>query len=249
LLKLFKLLYDEKIESQSTDELYRLISPLAEKGNAEAQYYLGTIYHKGMGVSQNNKKSINWFKKSAKQDYAEAQNELTRMNQSSRKTFERQEGQKNTVSLGAGFGGTLYSGHSDFNRLPVFFLSYERCVIDNLFNEKSALGIGGLIGYSSAKYDDFGWGWTSTDITIGARGALHYSLVDKLDTYAGVMAGYNINKWKWTDDWSYDDHSGNSGFAYSVFAGARYYLIDSLAAFAEFGYGYTYVNVGLSFKF
>ena len=98
-LKLFKLLYDAKIEAQSTNEGYRLISPLAEKGNAEAQYYLGSLYLKDMGISQRNRKSINlfkrnakssrqndreankWFQKSANQGHAAAQYELGRIYQ------------------------------------------------------------------------------------------------------------------------------------------------------------------------
>ena len=155
----------------------------------------------------------------------------------------------NVVSLGVGIGGTLYSGYGylgrDFSRLPTFSLAYERCIIGNLFNDKSSLGVGGLVGYTTAKY----WGWRSTDLMIGVRGALHYAFVDKLDTYAGAMFGYNINSWKWDGKGSEIHISGSSGLAYAVFAGGRYYLADAFAAFAEVGYGYTIINVGISLKF
>ena len=156
----------------------------------------------------------------------------------------------NVVSLGVGFGGTLYTNHilmgNDYTRLPVFTLSYERCIIGNLFNEQSALGIGGLVGYTSAKY----WGWKTTDFIIGARGALHYAFVDKLDTYVGAMIGYNVHTWKWRSSIDNDTRiSDNSGLTASLFVGARYYFTDSFAAFAEVGYGYSFFNAGLSIRF
>ena len=163
----------------------------------------------------------------------------------------------NVVSLGVGFAGNLYSGYSDgygsFRQTPTFTLSYERCIIDNLFNEQSSLGIGGLVGYSSAKKDYSSLvevGWTSTDIVIGARGALHYTFVEKFDTYAGVIMGYNINTWtERVVGHSSSKTSDSSGMVYNTFVGGRYYLSDAFAAFAEFGYGYNTINVGLSLRF
>ena len=162
-------------------------------------------------------------------------------------TFKKND---NVVSLGIGFGGILYTDYiymgRDYTRTPVFALSYERCVVDNLFDEHSAIGIGGLIGYTSAKY----WGWKTTDYIIGVRGALHYAFVDKLDTYAGSMIGYNVHTWKWNSSILEDTHiSDSSGLTYSLFAGARYYFTDSFAAFAEASYGYSFFNAGLSVNF
>ena len=79
-LKLFKLIYDEKIEPESTDELYQLISPLAGKGNAEAQFYLGELYRKGIGgVALDYHETMKWLQKSSDQDYADARSELEAM--------------------------------------------------------------------------------------------------------------------------------------------------------------------------
>jgi len=159
----------------------------------------------------------------------------------------------NVVNLGIGFGGNLYSGtwyrDSEYSRMPVITLSYERCVVGNLFNEQSAIGIGGLLGYTSAKYGNKAYGWTSTDIMIGARGAFHYAFVDKLDTYAGIMAGYNVNSRKWHGTWDDSIKSTSSGLTYTAFAGARYYFANAIAVFAELGYGYNVINAGISVKF
>ena len=153
----------------------------------------------------------------------------------------------NVVSLGIGLGGTYYSGwysgYSNVSRLPTFTLAYERCIIGELFNEQSAIGIGGIGGFNYASYST----WTSTNILVGVRAAFHYTFIDNLDTYAGAMTGYNIHSWKWKEGSSV--HTGSSGFTYGVFAGARYYFAGPLAAFAEFGYGYTFLNAGISLKF
>jgi len=51
--------------------------PLAEKGNAAAQFNLGMLYHGGLGVDLNEKKAIEWYKKSAKNGYYKAQEYLS----------------------------------------------------------------------------------------------------------------------------------------------------------------------------
>lgn len=153
------------------------------------------------------------------------------------------------VSIGVGLGGNLYSGYgSDIKRIPAISLSYESCVKDNLFDEKSSLGVGALVGYSSAKYDDAmgDWSWKSSTFIVGARGALHYALVDKLDTYTGLTLGYNIVSTKYTG--AVDSGGAGSGVSWAWYLGGRYYFNESTAAFAELGYGIAVLNVGVAFK-
>ena len=155
----------------------------------------------------------------------------------------------NVVSVGVGIGGyysgSFYSG-SGVNRMPAISLYYENCVKDNLFDAKSSLGIGGMVGYTSAKWSNY---WKTSHTTFGVRGALHYALVNKLDTYTGLMLGYDVVSWKYYD--TYYKSSGNaaSDIAFSWFLGARYYLTDTFAAFAEVGYGVANFNLGLTLKF
>ena len=79
-LRLFKLIYEGKIEAQFSDELYQIINPLAGKGNAEAQFYLGELYRKGMGgVAQNDVEALKWLRLSAEKDYAEAKSALEKL--------------------------------------------------------------------------------------------------------------------------------------------------------------------------
>ena len=50
--------------------------PIAELGNATAQYNLGTMYDKGEGVPQNYKAAIKWYTLAAEQGEADAQYSL-----------------------------------------------------------------------------------------------------------------------------------------------------------------------------
>jgi uncharacterized protein len=54
----------------------RLFRPLAEKGNPEAQYYIGRMYEKGQGVSKDKAQTIYWYRKSAEGGYAKSQYRL-----------------------------------------------------------------------------------------------------------------------------------------------------------------------------
>ena len=54
----------------------------ATNGNADAQYNLGVLYLKGLGVGQNDELAAQWFQKSAAQGHVEAEKELGRLYQS-----------------------------------------------------------------------------------------------------------------------------------------------------------------------
>ncbi len=47
--------------------------PLAEQGNAKAQFYLGVMYDKGQGVPQDYARAAKWYSKAAEQGLAQAQ--------------------------------------------------------------------------------------------------------------------------------------------------------------------------------
>ncbi len=50
--------------------------PLAEQGNAGAQFNLGLMYGDGQGVPQNYKTAIKWFRLAAKQGHPRAQEQV-----------------------------------------------------------------------------------------------------------------------------------------------------------------------------
>ena len=53
--------------------------PLAEQGDAEAQYMLGLMYNDGMGVPKDDAEAANWYRKAAEQGDAGAQYNLGMM--------------------------------------------------------------------------------------------------------------------------------------------------------------------------
>ena len=54
-------------------------TPLAEQGDASAQYNLGLMYQNGQGVPQDYKTAVKWYTLAAEQGYASAQNNLGTM--------------------------------------------------------------------------------------------------------------------------------------------------------------------------
>jgi hypothetical protein len=145
------------------------------------------------------------------------------------------------INLGIGFGstyyGSIYGSHS-----PALSGSFEVGIKDNIL-EKGSIGIGGYAGYSSAKYASY---WKTTNFLIGARGSFHYPLVEKLDTYTGLLLGYNIFSTKYYS--TYNVGGSASSIAFAWFAGARYYFNDKFAGMAEIGYGIAYLTIGVSLK-
>ena len=54
----------------------RILRPLADQGDAAAQFYLGLMYASGQGVPQDYAVAVSWYRKAADQGLAKAQNNL-----------------------------------------------------------------------------------------------------------------------------------------------------------------------------
>ena len=52
---------------------FREWTPLAERGDAVAQFNLALMYYRGQGVRQDDKTALRWFRLAAEQGHAEAQ--------------------------------------------------------------------------------------------------------------------------------------------------------------------------------
>jgi hypothetical protein len=154
------------------------------------------------------------------------------------------------LNLGIGLGSTLYSGTYYKSQVPPVSASLEFGVVDNVI-EKGVIGVGPYLGYSSYKYEYQDWGWKYSNIIIGVRGNFHYPLLEKLDTYTGLLLGYNVASSKEFGNvvpgWDYSYSAG--GVAWSWFVGGRYYFKDTFAAMLELGYGIAYLNLGIALKF
>lgn len=153
--------------------------------------------------------------------------------------------------LGVGFGiGGVYGFSSVSSQSPVFGVQYDRGIIE--LKMGGVIGVGGFLGYKTISYKYNGPGNNYKDkwniIVIGARGTFHYDLfeVENLDTYGGAMIAFHVvNE---IDGSEYSKNHGSAAYP-SLFAGAKYYFAPQVAAFAEVGYGVSWLTGGIAFKF
>jgi TPR repeat protein len=54
----------------------RLWRPLAEDGDVQAQYAIGTMYELGLGVTQNREEAVKWYRRAANLGFADAEYSL-----------------------------------------------------------------------------------------------------------------------------------------------------------------------------
>lgn len=154
------------------------------------------------------------------------------------------------LNLGIGFGSTLYTGSYWSSTIPPLSASFEKIIKDEIL-EIGYIGVGAYAGLAAYKYNYsfFGeeWGWKYTNIVLGGRGAFHYPLIDKLDTYTGVMLGFQIVTFKEIGT-ATGTNPASSGVVWSWYAGGRYFFNEKFSAMAEFGYGITYLNLGVGIR-
>ncbi len=158
------------------------------------------------------------------------------------------------INASIGLGSILHSGLGYSTKVPPVSASFELGIKDDFLTEKLTLGLGAYMGYSKYSWDYgiYNWGWNYSTIIIGARAAVHYPLIEKFDTYGGVMVGVNITtstEFGSNSGTGYYTNTGGTGLAYSFYIGGRYYFTPNIAALGEIGYGISYLNLGLAFKF
>lgn len=168
-------------------------------------------------------------------------------------TLYAQQFQKGTNILGAGIGlGSSLGSFTYGSQSPAISLQYERGIWD--IGGPGVISLGGYAGTKSFKYSGEGftekWGYT----IIGIRSAYHYNGIksDKFDVYGGVMLSYDILNYSYKDDNGNSINGrGNYGSAagFTLYVGGRYFFTPNIAAFAELGYGVSYLTLGVAFKF
>ncbi len=151
-----------------------------------------------------------------------------------------------------GIGNAIYSGLYYTSSVPPLALSAEYCVADQII-DKGSIGLGGMIGYTGAKYSygyyDVAYSATFSSFAIGPGIAFHYPFVDKLDTYAGFIVGYDIVSASYGNSVVGNVVGGAASAGFFVgFIGARYYFTDKFAVLAQLGSGFAYFNLGVTVK-
>lgn len=156
------------------------------------------------------------------------------------------------INIGIGFLKQLPGSNSEKLTMPPIPISFEYIVKDDLFEGNGALGLGGFIGYSAAKQDYYSWTNKSSRFIFGARGYVHYALIEKLDTYGGILLGYksDVASFKYNEEQTnYPNQKFTDGTpTLNIFAGCRYFFNDKIAGIAELGWGMSIVTIGVAVK-
>jgi len=149
------------------------------------------------------------------------------------------------INLGIGIGG--FAGAYGTGGIA-FTGGYENAINENI-------SLGGVLGYSSSSEDFFYGQWKYTYFLIAVRGAYHYDLLHdpNIDTYGGILLGYNIvsSSTTWNNGYNglFGSYSASASFLeYGIFVGGRYYFNPKWAIQAELGYGLGILNVGIAYK-
>lgn len=133
------------------------------------------------------------------------------------------------------------------------------------FNWGHTVGAGIVLGFSTThiKYNYTNWGWnnqyTETDnyttITIGARGSYHFYTKEKVDCYANIGVGFNINSNNQTTTnpngiVNTSSVSKRPGVYEAFTVGIRYYFAKNIGVYAEAGWDmHAPVQGGIALKF
>ena len=88
-------------------------TPLAEQGDASAQYNLGVIYGKGLGVPQDYAEAVRWYRLAADQGDADAQNNLGYMYQNGKGVLQDNVTAHMWYNIGAANGNELGGTNRD----------------------------------------------------------------------------------------------------------------------------------------
>jgi len=155
------------------------------------------------------------------------------------------------VNLGVGFGSFLTVSGAKAS-IPPIGASFEYGIVDGLFDDQASIGVGGYFGFVTSKwqYSTYDRGYRYTDVLVGVRANFHYQFVEKLDTYGGVLVGYDLSaKTNYGSGTIEDPNYSSGGAVVNLLAGARYYFTDQIAVFGEVGYGISAIELGLSYKF
>lgn len=156
------------------------------------------------------------------------------------------------LNAGLGLGTTLYSGRGYSSVLPPISISGEYGFKEDFLTEGMTLGLGGYIGYASSRFETrlFAetWGWRYNYLIMGARAAVHYPLVDKLDTYGGLMLNYTAVSYTTIGNAPIESSPASGRMGISIYFGGRYYFNEKFAAMAEVGYGISFLTLGVAYK-
>jgi len=167
------------------------------------------------------------------------------------------------LGLGLGNGYVRYWGVG-YSSTPYINVALDHGVYDFSEVKGLSIGLGGFLGWRRVSYtyndiwvdrngrwhynEPFTESWSY--MNLGFRPTLHYSFEDvKAEVYAGFPIGYTFVNYKVSNPDYYYVGTYANYFSVGFQLGGRYYFTDRFGIFLEFGYTYSYANLGISLKF
>jgi hypothetical protein len=91
-------------------------------------------------------------------------------------------------------------------------------------------------------------------ITVGVRGSYHFFTKEKIDCYANIGLGFNINTLNQTSNYPYAYNSRTSASRSAVYeaftVGIRYYFTKNIGVYSELGWDMSApIQAGIALKF
>jgi hypothetical protein len=153
------------------------------------------------------------------------------------------------LNIGIGLGSPYHYGYS-VAPLPSFNAAFEYGIYEIKNIGVITAGGFGDIRHTWYKYDAGGKSykdtWTTT--TFAARAAFHLAFLktEKFDVYGGLMTGIRHEVYK--NENGIADYSDNY-FTTDAFVGGKIMFKKNIGAFAEAGYGVSFLKIGFTFMF
>ena len=141
---------------QGLTEMYLpVFQELANKGYAAAQYNLGYCYEKGMGVSKDEEKAVEWYTKAANQGDADAQKAIERLKKPLRcQGFIKNEANIPLAGASVSYNyGTYNKGRYSFRGVSV------KTDSNGYFSFGNSLPIGAVLKVTCAGYKPYTFRW------------------------------------------------------------------------------------------
>ncbi|MCW3073499.1 MAG: hypothetical protein JWP69_568 [Flaviaesturariibacter sp.] len=162
-----------------------------------------------------------------------------------------------SLSIGLGFK-TSWDEYGDKIKMPPLSASLDFGVADNVtigpyvaVSSTSGEGYGDFVDTQTGNISSAYYTYTYSHKLVGLRGTYNLPVSDKLSAYAGAMLGYHFAKVKYThstlQNATIKDAKGNE-LLYNFFIAGKYALSPNASAFAELGYGVTFLNIGVAIK-
>lgn len=162
------------------------------------------------------------------------------------------------LNFGVGFGWAT-NFYGDYSQLPSFTINYEKGLL--YFKKAGYWGIGFLGGYHQAYLNypnsNYEAQWQNAFATIRTTFHPVFLMSQHLDCYFALLGGVRYEFFK---DTQYDSdptlfvdnpHKKYGGLKtlFGGYFGMRYYPGERLGFFVEGGYGLSFVNMGITWKF